>query len=55
MVYCEHHMQLIEGMYLSEHKIQDDITQNINGDCLLVVGEDNLINIYFQTNDLSKY
>lgn len=41
---------LIEGKDLSEDKIIDIITQNIEGDCLLVVGDDELIKIHFHTN-----
>lgn len=41
---------LIEGQNLSEDKIIDTITQNILGDCLLVVGDDELIKIHFHTN-----
>ena len=41
---------LIEGQNLSEDKIIDTITQNILGDCLLVVGDDQLIKIHFHTN-----
>ena len=41
---------LIEGQNLSEDKIINTITQNILGDCLLVVGDDELIKIHFHTN-----
>lgn len=41
---------LIEGKELSEDKIIDSITKNIEGDCLLVVGDDELIKIHFHTN-----
>lgn len=41
---------LIEGKDLSEDRIIDIITQNIEGDCLLVVGDDELIKIHFHTN-----
>ena len=41
---------LIEGKDLSEDRIIDLITQNIEGDCLLVVGDDELIKIHFHTN-----
>ena len=40
---------LIEGKDLSDDKIRDYITDNIEGDCLLVVGDDELIKIHFHT------
>ncbi|MCI9049130.1 MAG: kinase to dihydroxyacetone kinase [Coprobacillus sp.] len=42
---------LIEGQGLSEDKIHDYITQNFVGDCLLAVGDDELIKIHFHTNE----
>ena len=41
---------LIEGEHLSEDAIHDYITENIEGDCLLAVGDDDLIKIHFHTN-----
>jgi len=41
---------LIEGKNLSEDEINDYITKNIQGDCLLAVGDDELIKIHFHTN-----
>lgn len=41
---------LIEGNDLSEDKINEYITQNFEGDCLLVVGDEDLIKIHFHTN-----
>ena len=41
---------LIEGENLSEDAINDYITENIEGDCLLVVGDEELIKIHFHTN-----
>ena len=41
---------LIEGKGLSEDAINDYITQNIEGDCLLAVGDEDLIKIHFHTN-----
>ena len=41
---------LIEGRNLSEDEIFDYITQNIEGDCLLAVGDESLIKIHFHTN-----
>lgn len=42
---------LIEGTGLDEDAINDYITQNIKGDCLLAVGDDELIKIHFHTNE----
>ena len=42
---------LIEGTDLSEDAIHDYITQNIAGDCLLALGDENLIKIHFHTNE----
>lgn len=41
---------LLEGKNLSDDKIRDYITQNIEGDCLLVVGDDEMIRLHFHTN-----
>lgn len=41
---------LIEGEELSEDEINDYIIENIEGDCLLAVGDENLIKIHFHTN-----
>ncbi len=41
---------LIEGENLSEDDIHDYITANIAGDCLLAVGDEDLIKIHFHTN-----
>ena len=41
---------LIEGKGLSEDTINDYITENFEGDCLLAVGDDELIKIHFHTN-----
>ena len=41
---------LIEGKNLSEEDVNDYITNNIEGDCLLAVGDDELIKIHFHTN-----
>ncbi len=49
---------LIEGNDLDEYVISDYITQNFKGDCLLAVGDEELIKIHFHTNepwDLLKY
>ena len=42
---------LIDGQGLSEDEIHDYITQNFVGDCLLAVGDDELIKIHFHTNE----
>lgn len=42
---------LIEGQGLSEDEINEYISQNIKGDCLLAVGGDELIKIHFHTNE----
>ena len=41
---------LIEGHDLSEDDIHDYITKNIPGDCLMAVGDEDLIKIHFHTN-----
>lgn len=41
---------LIEGHDLDEDAIFDYISQNIPGDCLLAVGDEDLIKIHFHTN-----
>lgn len=41
---------LIEGRDLDEDKINDYIRNNIEGDSLLAVGDDELIKIHYHTN-----
>ncbi len=41
---------LIEGENLSEDEINEYITKNFEGDCLLAVGDEELIKIHFHTN-----
>ena len=41
---------LIAGENLSEDDIIEYITANIEGDCLLAVGDEDLIKIHFHTN-----
>lgn len=41
---------LIEGTGLDEDEIHDYIQANIPGDCLLAVGDDELIKIHYHTN-----
>lgn len=42
---------LIEGHALDEDDIHDYITAHFAGDCLLVVGDEDLIKIHFHTNE----
>lgn len=42
---------LIEGNDLDEDAITDYITENLKGDCLLAVGDEELIKIHFHTNE----
>ena len=42
---------LIEGHDLDEDKIGDYIRDNIKGDCLLAVGDEDLIKIHYHTNE----
>jgi dihydroxyacetone kinase-like predicted kinase len=42
---------LIEGHDLDEDEIFDYITDNFAGDCLLAVGDEDLIKIHFHTNE----
>lgn len=42
---------LIEGKNLSEDDINDYITKNFEGDCLLAVGDNELIKIHYHTNE----
>ena len=41
---------LIEGEKLDEDKINAYFVANFDGDCLLAVGDDELIKIHFHTN-----
>lgn len=41
---------LIDGKGLDEDKIRDYFMNNLEGDSLLVVGDDELIKIHFHTN-----
>lgn len=41
---------LIAGEYLDEDVIHDYIMENIEGDCLLAFGDEDLIKIHFHTN-----
>lgn len=42
---------LIEGQNLSEDGINEYITNHFEGDCLLAVGDEDLIKIHFHTNE----
>jgi dihydroxyacetone kinase-like predicted kinase len=42
---------LIEGEGLDEDEINEYFTNNFEGDCLLVVGDDELIKIHYHTNE----
>ena len=42
---------LIEGHDLDEDAINDYFTSNFKGDCLLAVGDDELIKIHYHTNE----
>lgn len=42
---------LIEGKDLDEEKIREYFTKNFDGDCLLAVGDKELIKIHFHTNE----
>lgn len=42
---------LIEGKNLNEAAINEYFTNNFKGDCLLAVGDDELIKIHFHTNE----
>ena len=42
---------LIEGEGLDEDEINDYFTNNFEGDCLLAVGDDELIKIHYHTNE----
>lgn len=42
---------LIEGKNLSDQKIIDYINGNFDGDCLLVVGDGELIKLHYHTNE----
>ena len=42
---------LIEGHGLDEDKINDYIQNNIKGDCLLAVGDEDLIKSHYHTNE----
>ena len=42
---------LIEGSGLDEDEINDYFRANLPGDCLLAVGDEELIKIHFHTNE----
>ena len=52
MLDCRYDTQLlIEGNNLNEDEINDYFNQNFEGDCLLAVGDNELIKIHFHTNE----
>lgn len=42
---------LIEGNNLNEDNINEYFTKNFKGDCLLAVGDEELIKIHYHTNE----
>ncbi|OPJ56625.1 hypothetical protein CLORY_42280 [Clostridium oryzae] len=42
---------LIEGENLDEDKVNEYFTKNFKGDCLLAVGDEELIKIHYHTNE----
>ena len=42
---------LIEGENLDEDMVHDHFTRHFKGDCLLAVGDEDLIKIHFHTNE----
>ena len=42
---------LIDGENLDEDAISDYFTENLKGDCLLAVGDEDLIKLHFHTNE----
>lgn len=42
---------LIEGKNLDEDAIRNYIMQNFKGDCLLAVGDEDLIKVHFHTDE----
>ena len=42
---------LIEGEGMDEDEINEYFTNNFEGDCLLAVGDDELIKIHYHTNE----
>lgn len=42
---------LIEGTGLDDEAINDYIRDNLPGDCLIVVGDEELVKLHFHTNE----
>ena len=42
---------LLEGQNLDEDEIHDYLQEQIPGDCLLVVGDEELIKLHYHTNE----
>lgn len=51
LVYKYDTQLLIEGKQLDEEAINDYFINNLKGDCLLAVGDEELIKIHFHTNE----
>ena len=51
LVYRYDTQLLIEGNNLNEDEINNYFNQNFKGDCLLAVGDNELIKIHFHTNE----
>ncbi len=42
---------LIEGCIIDEDRLNDYITEHFRGDCLIVVGDEELMKLHFHTNE----
>ena len=42
---------LIEGCIIDEDRLNDYITEHLRGDCLIVVGDEELMKLHFHTNE----
>ena len=42
---------LIEGCTIDEDRLNDYITEHFRGDCLIVVGDEELMKLHFHTNE----
>lgn len=45
---------LLEGKNLDPDNIRDYITETFKGDCLLLVGDEELVKLHFHTNEPGK-
>ena len=48
IVYCQN---MLDALGLDEDEINEYFTENFEGDCLLAVGDDELIKIHYHTNE----